>query len=262
MFFMNKEGDKGGRGGWSEQLIIFGNLRSRRGAELKCQHEIERKQPGMYTKDLREVKSDKNGFDTDVMKIKEDVMSYVIGKEASTQLKIEKAANCILVFVGTYATIAGEKIERRRCRDYLTWLLTQLNGAVTVKNVRDRDDCTEMFIPSNCKGWVMGNKGQELRRVEKETGVFSFMALDENGEERLLIFGSDPGSKSSDTGRIAAERMVNDMVQEKLRGDDAPRGGRNDSRGRQKSPPRRKDSRSPPRRSPPRRDDSRQRQRS
>merc|ERR1712232_521989 len=242
------------------------------GAELKCMYEVERKQPGTHTKGLGEKTSDRKGFDTDRMAIKEDVMSYVIGKEASTQMKIEKAAGCILIMVGCFAMIAGDLKERRRCRDYLGWLLKQLNGSVTVRDAASRDDCTEMYIPANCKGWVMGNRGQELRRVEKECGVFTFMALDDQGEERLLILAADPGSKSSDTGRAAAERQVNDMVQSKLRDDDrGDRGGRGRSdsrprnrRGRSDSrrpPPRRRtDSRGPPpRRSPPRRSDSRRR---
>ena len=41
-----------------------------------------------------------------------------------------------------------------------------------------------------------------------------FMALDKHGEERLLIFSNNPGSKTGDGGRAHAERMVNEMVQE------------------------------------------------
>jgi len=236
MLFMNEGGVKGPSGNSeSEKLIIFGSERGRRGAELKTMHEIERKKPGLFTRDLRDRISDRDGFDTDVMWINHDDISYLIGKEGSTQAKIEKAAGCILIYVGTYAHIAGERKERKRCREYLGWLLKQLKGAVTVRDVSSRDDCTEVFIPDNCKGWVMGNQGSELRRVEKETGVFTFMALDDRGEERLLIFGQEAGSKGSPTGRMAAERMVNEMVQDKLRG--AGR-GRSQSWGRRQSPPR------------------------
>jgi len=256
MFFMSKDGDKGGRGGWSEKLIIFGNQRARRGAELKCMHEIEKKVPGTFTRDLREKFSDNRGFDTDRLAIKEDELSYVIGKEAATQLKIEKAAGSILQFVGAFAFIGGDLKERKRCKEYILWLLRQLRGAVKVEDTSHRDDCTEMFIPTNCKGWVTGNRGSELRRIEKQTGVFMFMALDDRGDERLLIFSADAGTKTSEQGRAAAERLVNELIQEKLRDD---KRGRSDSRPRSRSPPRRRDSRSPPRRSPPprRRSDSR-----
>lgn len=251
MFFMTKEGDKGGREGWSEQLIIFGAERGRRGAELKCMNEIEKKAPGSHTKRVREGISDRSGFDTDIMVIKEDELSYVIGKEAATQKKLEKAAGAILQFIGRYAHIAGIGKQRKRCREYITWLLQQMRGAVTVPDVSRRDDCTEMHVPPNCKGWVTGNRGSELRRVENATGVYMFMALDGRGEERLLIFSNEAGSKVDPTGRMAAERLINELIQEKLR-DDGGR-GRSDSRGR--SPSRRGGGRSPPRRSrsPPRR---------
>eukprot|EP00434_Breviolum_minutum_P031549 symbB.v1.2.027895.t1/scaffold2895.1/size67727/7 len=80
-----------------------------------------------------------------------------------------------------------------------------------------------------------------------------FMALDSRGEERLLIFGANAGTKTETGGRAHAERLVNDMVQEKLRNDDR-RGGR-DSRSRSRS------RRSSRRRSRSRRRDSRSRSR-
>merc|ERR1711944_288549 len=112
-----------------------------------------------------------------------------------------------------------------------------MGGTVTIPDVSRRDDASEVYIPGNCKGWVTGNRGSELRRMEEETGVFMFMALDSRGEERLLIFCSDPGSKVSPQGRMAAERLVNELVQEKLR-DDGGR-GRSNSRARtpRRSPP-------------------------
>merc|ERR1719277_2541868 len=237
------DGSKGGRQGFGEQLIIFGDERGRRGAELKCMNEIEKKAPGTFTKGLREKSSDNRGFDTDRLSIKEDELSYVIGKEAATQKKLEKAAGAILQFVGNFAFIAGNLKERRRCAEFISWLLQQMRGAVTIPDVSRRDDCTELHIPMNCKGWVTGNRGSELRRMEQETGVYMFMALDGRGEERLLIFSTDAGSKTNSQGRMAAERLVNELVQEKLR-DDGDR-GRSDSRGG--SPPRgRSDSRRPP----------------
>ncbi|CAE7704527.1 unnamed protein product [Symbiodinium necroappetens] len=107
-----------------------------------------------------------------------------------------------------------------------------------------------MHIPENCKGWVTGNRGSELRRVEQATGTFMFMALDRHGEERLLIFSANGGSKTADGGRMHAERLINEMVQEKLRGDSRGR-SRSDSlempersNSRRRSPSRRRDSRS------------------
>merc|ERR1719460_2358373 len=235
MFFMNKSEDKAKGKGSSEQLIICGSQRSRRGAELKVMSGVETKSPGYFTKGIREKESDKNAFDTDRMIFKDDELSYCLGKQGSTRKKLEGAAGAILEYVGNVAFIAGSLKERRRCREFISWLLQQRRGSVTIPDVSQRDDATEMHVPENCKGWVTGNRGSELRRMEQQTSVYMFMALDEKGEERLIIFSHDAGSKVSNTGRMAAERLVNELIQEKLRGDDR---GRSDSRGR--SPSRRR----------------------
>lgn len=256
MFFMNKDGQsKGqsrGRGG-SEQLAIFGSQRARRGAELKVMSAVETKSPGTFTRGVREKFSDEKGFATDRMIFRDDELSYALGKEGSTRKKLALAGHVILEYVGHVCFMARTLKERRRVKQFLDWLLAQRRGSVTVKDVADRDDCTEMHIPENCKGWVTGNRGSELRRVEQETGTFMFMALDARGEERLLILGANPGSKTDNGGRMHAERLVNEMVQEKLRNDDR-RGGR-DSRSRSRS------RRSSRRRSRSRRRDSRSRSR-
>ncbi|CAE7273642.1 unnamed protein product [Symbiodinium sp. KB8] len=114
------------------------------------------------------------------------------------------------------------------------------------------------WLKDSSRSWVTGNRGSELRRMELETGTYMFMALDKRGEERLLIFSVDSGSKTSEKGRAAAERLVNEMIQEKLRGDGR---GRSDSRARSDSRGRGR-SRTPPRRrspSPKRRSNSRRR---
>merc|ERR1719512_361341 len=248
---MNKREDgRQGRYGGTEKLIIFGEKRARRGAELKVMSGVETKSPGTFTRGVREKTSSEKGFDTDRMVFKDDELSYALGKEGTTRKKLEGAAGAILQYVGHVAFIAGTIRERTRCKEFITWLLQQRRGSVTITNVAQRDDATEMHIPENCKGWVTGNRGSELRRMEQETSTFMFMALNSHGEERLIIFCADPGSKVSPKGRMAAERLVNEMIQEKLRDDGGRGGGRDDSRspsrGRGRSDSRR---RSPSRRS-------------
>jgi len=252
MLFMNKDGKLRDDSRESEQLIIFGSERARRGAELKILHEIEWKKKGYLKNDLREHTSDKDGFDVDIYEINDKDINYLIGKKGSTQQKIETAVGCFLIYVGNFAHIGGDKKERKRCREYMNWLLKQLKGPVTVTNTKSRDDCTEVWVPKDLIGRVMGSGGAELRRVEQETGVFSFMAVDENGDERLCIFGKDPGSSSSEKGRMAAEKTLKESIAQFER--EGRGGGRDDSR----SPPRRSDSRSPPRRRQRERSDSRQ----
>merc|ERR1719512_65842 len=233
---MNKREDGGkGRYGGTEKLIICGPKRARRGAELKVMSSVETKSPGTFTRGVREKTSSEKGFDTDRMIFKDDELSYALGKEGATRKKLEGAAGAILQYVGHVAFIAGTLRERTRCKEFISWLLAQRRGSVTITGVAQRDDATEMHIPENCKGWVTGNRGSELRRMEQETGTYMFMSLDERGEERLIIFCHDAGSKVSPKGRMAAERLVNEMIQEKLR-DDGGR-GRSDSRS---PPPRRR----------------------
>lgn len=68
-----------------------------------------------------------------------------------------------------------------------------------------------------------------------------FMALDSRGDERLLIFSTFGGSKTGLGGRRHAERLVNEMIDEKLRNDMDRRGGAvgGGGRGRSRSAPRR-----------------------
>mmetsp|Transcript_43786 Transcript_43786/g.79143 ORF Transcript_43786/g.79143 Transcript_43786/m.79143 type:complete len:644 (-) Transcript_43786:152-2083(-) len=280
MFFMNKGDGEGGKAKGrgsdsSEQLAIFGSERARRGAELKVMSAVETKSPGTFTRNVREKLSSEEGFATDRIIFKDDELSYALGKEGSTRKKLEIASGAVCQYVGHVAFIAGELKDRKRCKQFIDWLLAQRRGSVTVADVQDRDDCTEMHIPESCKGWVTGNRGSELRRVEMQSKTFIFMALDGSGEERLLIFCANPGSKSAEGGRMHAERLINDMVQDKLRDNSRGRsrsnsrgrsrsdsrrggnrgrndGGRGDSRARRRSPspPRRRRSPSPRRRSP------------
>eukprot|EP00913_Durusdinium_trenchii_P025408 g23853.t1 len=180
--------DRSARGG-SEQLAIFGDKRSRRGAELKIMSAVETKSPGAFTRGVREKFSSDKGFATDRFILKDDELSYALGKEGATRKKLELASGTILQYVGHVAFLAGDLKdrcfhERKRCKQFIDWLLAQRRGSVTVSDVQDRDDCTEMHIPENCKGWVTGNRGSELRRVEQATGTFMFMALDKHGEEQ------------------------------------------------------------------------------
>jgi len=260
MFFVGSDMKNRGGGG-SETLLIWGPDRGRRAAELKVMSCVETKAPGFFTKGLKEGTDDGSGFGTDTLLLKDEDISYALGKGGTTRIKLQTASSCILQYVGNWVFIAGVRKERRRCREFLTWLLQQRRGTVTVSDVAGRDDCTEMHIPRECVGWVTGNRGTELRRIEQETGTFLFMALDKNGDERLLILGAESGGRHAESGRGQAERLVNELVQERLsgrgggrRGDSRGRGGYGGGRGNSRR-------RSPSRRRRDSRDDSRRRRR-
>ena len=114
---------------------------------------VEHKHPGYCVNsrgELREIKrvdgddDDDDGWECDTMLLTEENFSYALGAQGSTRRKLATAAGCILEYVGRVACMAGYKKERRRAREYLTWLIDQRRGPVAVPDARDRDDCTVM----------------------------------------------------------------------------------------------------------------------
>ena len=183
-------------GGSSEMLMIFGPLRSRRGAEMKVMSAIEHKSPGTFIRDGKLAMQSRiagdfppEGWDVDQIPLHGDEFSYALGSGGSTRRKLAAASGCILEYVGKMACLVGFKRDRHRCRDYLKWLLKQKHGPLSVE-VAGREDVITVPIPSSCVGWVTGFKGEALRRVEQESGTFCFInAASERGEEEtLLIF--------------------------------------------------------------------------
>merc|ERR1719261_2265037 len=140
MFFMSKGHERGRDKDRAESLIIFGKQRCRRGAELMVMSTVENKAPGKFTKGLREKTSNSKGFDTERIIFRDDELSYALGKEGSTRKKLELAAGAILQYVGHCCFIAGDGKERRRCREFITWLLQQRRGSVPIPDVSSRDD--------------------------------------------------------------------------------------------------------------------------
>jgi hypothetical protein len=217
MFFCDFKGNKDARDEdrrkKSEKLLIFGLERNRTGAELKVLSSVETKNNGKVTSTLKEKISDRDIFTRDVFYLKDEDVAYALGKGGVTRMKLQVSSGCILQYIGNYAVLAGTLKQRKRCREFLQWLLAQRRGSITVSDVNRRDDCTEVFVPNNTKGWITGNRGSELRKIEQETDCFLFMALDKAGEERLLILGHNPGGRMDEKGRMRAERMINDLVQ-------------------------------------------------
>jgi len=203
----------------SEKLAIFGDRRGRRGAELKCMSAVETKRPGYFTRDIRKSVSDHEGFASDTYPMDESELSYALGKDGTTRRKLARASGAIMEYVGQIAFICGNIDERTRARTYLKWLLKQRNGSVFVEDVRDRDDVTIVPVPSAAIGYVTGNRGSSLRQVEEESGTFCFVEGGRGESEQLLIFGHDKYD------REVAERMINNLINEKLRDGERGRDG-------------------------------------
>jgi len=222
MFFMstNMRRDDRGQGDGrrdfdgSEKLAIFGDRRGRRGAELKCMSAVETKRPGYFTRDVKKHTSEREGFASDTCPMDESELSYALGKDGTTRRKLARASGCIMEYVGQVAFICGTIQERTRARTYLKWLLKQRNGSVYVEDLKERDDVTIVPVPREAIGYVTGNRGSSLRQVEEDSGTFCFVEGGRGESEQLLIFGHHKPD------REVAERLVNQLINEKMRGDD------------------------------------------
>jgi hypothetical protein len=143
---------------------------------------IEKKQPGHYTGGTNVVTlgagfdDDDDGWGTDVRQLSSDEFSYALGTKGSTRKKLAMASGCLLEYVGYTAFMCGFGEARRRCNDYLGWLLTQRSGSKdTMKvSVEGRSDVSVMKINREFVGFVTGAKGQTLREIEQMTGTFCF----------------------------------------------------------------------------------------
>jgi len=247
-----------------EILAIFGDKRSRCGAQLKVMSSIEHKVPKFYVEgdDLRVPITHFNAEDfvVETQALEEQDFSYALGKMGSTRKKLARAAHCILQYISNIAVFAGTRHEVDCCKQYLKWLMQQRVGGVKVDD-KDRTDITVVPVPARVVGFITGARGSNLREVEERSGTFCFTDGDKGQThspttlERVIILSTDPEA------RKIAERLILERVaikEHEVTGG-PPSGYR---RSRSRSPrsyrprsrsPYRRSSRSPPRyRSPPR----------
>ncbi|EOD03939.1 hypothetical protein EMIHUDRAFT_108051 [Emiliania huxleyi CCMP1516] len=179
----------------------------------KVMSAVETKRPGYFTREIQKHTSEAEGFASDTFPMDESELSYALGKDGTTRRKLARASGCIMEYVGQVAFICGTMEERVRARTYLKWLLKQRHGSVYVDDLKDRDDVTVVPVPRDAIGYVTGNRGQSLRMVEEESGTFCFVEGGRGESEQLLIFGSVRAD------REVAERLINNLVNEKMRED-------------------------------------------
>ncbi|CAJ1422007.1 unnamed protein product [Effrenium voratum] len=228
MFFCDYQGP-GGSSDDSENLAIFGTRAGRTGAELKVMAAIEAKIPSYFTKDLGDECSSED-WGRDTIPLEDEELSFALGKDGSTRKKLARASGCILEYVGYVAFLAGSVPARRRCRDYLTWLLKQRTGTVYV-DTQNRNDVTVVNMPQDFEGVGSVFKSMALRGIEQETKTFCFLEGNTSKSERLLIFGHDKG------GREKAKNIALGKIEERLKNDEKHHGGGGNRRPPQRRPP-------------------------
>lgn len=208
MFFCEVDG-RGGRGKEFEKLAIFGQVRGRRGAELKVLSAVETKVAGYLDKIKDDVYDRDRGRDetgtwgTDTMTFQDDELSYALGKQGGTRKKLERSSGAIVQYIGNRAFFSGTKPQRRRAKDYMKWLFQQLEGPVWVDDWEERDDCTVVDIPSDCIGYITGARRATLGMMEEEFGTLMFF-MNKSAErgksrsEKLAIWGSERARRGAE----------------------------------------------------------------
>eukprot|EP00959_Pyramimonas_sp_CCMP1952_P322757 6753879-Pyramimonas_sp.AAC.1 len=112
MFFAEFKGQQERRQGSTEKLAMFGPLRGRRGAELKVLSAIEQKIPGYISRGLKDHQSDED-WGTDTKWLKDDELSYALGKKGMTRKKLARASGCIVEYVGNVVHMSGNPRQRK-----------------------------------------------------------------------------------------------------------------------------------------------------
>merc|ERR1719401_1936474 len=189
----------------AQRLVIFGDIRGRRGSELKVLSAVETKTNGYFQRFYEEVvnrdryKDDTGTWGTDCMVFKDEgEISYALGKQGGTRRKLERSSGAVVQYVGMMAICSGTRVERDRCKEYMKWLFQQLEGPVYVNGWEDREDCTVVDIPNDCIGYITGNRRAALGAMEEEWGSLMFFMSEHDergsrggrgggGSERLVI---------------------------------------------------------------------------
>lgn len=95
--------------------------------------------------------------------------------------------------------IRGASSERALAKEYVTMVLQQRTGPVTVDFSTDRPDLSCVDVPKECVGFVTGRGGSVLRNLEEEWGTLMFFcqpaqaSKDGDKYEKLAIFGHHAG---------------------------------------------------------------------
>mmetsp|Transcript_48860 Transcript_48860/g.157821 ORF Transcript_48860/g.157821 Transcript_48860/m.157821 type:complete len:776 (-) Transcript_48860:116-2443(-) len=206
----------------TETLAIFGPKRARRGAQLSMMQVVDEKLPGYFSDatrskgELYDPPDDSDdapsGWGTLTMEVREAIMPYAQGKNASTRKKLMQASGAIVQFLGNIAFMSGTAEQRSRAQEYLTWLLQTLDGPVWVDTPEARSDCTIVDVPGPIVGFVTGKARESLSRHEEEWGVLAIF-IGHCGQRggpppeavvKLLIFGPERSRKGCEIDVLCA----------------------------------------------------------
>ncbi len=141
------------------------------------------------------------------------VMGFFIGSDGDMVRKISKASNCAIEAFNEYIACIGSKDSLDRAISYIEILqMQQSKPSEVVKIDTSRSDLTVLKASSHYSSWVIGEKGLNLREIERQTETFIFADKKKGDKEsyfNINIFGHDVSL------RIKAKYIIEQMILEK-----------------------------------------------
>jgi len=181
------------------------------------------------------------------MKLEGEAVAYVLGRDGTTKRRLEKCSGCELEVGDDKITVYGSPEERKMGMFFIEVTLQQRNRKMTLdfEELARRENCETLDVPTECVGFVLGNRGATLRAFEDQSSAYMVFDNDRtrDGKKRLYVLGPR-------RARAKARALVEEAVQFRLRkdrdgGGRGGGGGRNRSRSRSRSrSPKRRRSRS------------------
>merc|ERR1719247_247413 len=135
----------------------------------------------------------------------DEEVSFALGQGGSTRKKIAKASGCVLEYVGNFAYMAGSLAERRRCGEYLSWLLMQRVARVYLRDRATREDASILEISARTHAEINGLKSLRIRDAEEEAGVFCVIEGDVATSCTLLVCSGDEKSRTAGVAALQAQ---------------------------------------------------------
>eukprot|EP00929_Paragymnodinium_shiwhaense_P057260 TRINITY_DN28656_c0_g1_i1.p1 TRINITY_DN28656_c0_g1~~TRINITY_DN28656_c0_g1_i1.p1 ORF type:complete len:763 (-),score=121.89 TRINITY_DN28656_c0_g1_i1:45-2333(-) len=189
---------------------IFGSIRGRTAVELTVKGLVEHRNPGYFADKLAPRESGLDVFDVDYIELDDKSIAYVCGQKHLTLKKLARASGALMEMIGGLCAIAGEKDQRSRCRDFVHWLLSSMDGSSPRIDSKGRDDILELSLSE--KDFAAVGSTVKLRDIEQQSETFILRGRDSSDEEHIYICGQHGGSTSSPTGCEAAEQLLLDAL--------------------------------------------------
>lgn len=137
-----------------------------------------------------------DGEGMDVIKYESSEIAWISGKLGNNKKKLSEASGCDIECRGERSYFLGSGPERRRGRDYVRWLLLQLQDGkprertsrIEPAELEGRDDVTLVPLTWEEHGTLRGSITKCLNQVEVTTSTFMFFR--EVPRSELLVVGT------------------------------------------------------------------------